>query len=285
MGRLKSVCEVLSSGGLACGQTNAANGLRTAYQYDANSNLIQASVFDYPPSQQYRNFTYDGLNRLTSEQNPETTGNSPNGTKYYVYDTDVTCGSSAGDKVKRTDAAGNVTCYAYDSLHRLTQVTYPQGPNASSTASKSFYYDLSTLWGFTMSNPLGRLTGAETVLSGNIQTLEAFGYDLRGQVTDYYQQSARSVVPYHMQSNYVGNGGINLIEGFLGATGTNAFTHALYYAGMAKGDPPEYMMELRRPPSGPRRPITPPTSPLECPASTVPLVMTENFLYDSNTTG
>jgi len=40
---------------------------------------------------------------------------------------------------------GNVTCYAYDLLHRPIRVTYPSGTYASVTANKYFVYDSATI--------------------------------------------------------------------------------------------------------------------------------------------
>ena len=73
------------------------------------------------------------LGRLLSETNPE------NGTTTYTYDSDSTCGTSDGDLVKKQDADGNTTCYAYDALHRLTGITY-SGPYAANTPAKHFIY-------------------------------------------------------------------------------------------------------------------------------------------------
>ena len=49
-------------------------------------------------------------------------------------------------------SAGNVTCYAYDALHRLTAVTYPSGSYAAVTPQKHFVYDSATVNGQSMNN-------------------------------------------------------------------------------------------------------------------------------------
>jgi hypothetical protein len=72
------------------------------------------------------------------------------------------------------DPANNVTCYSYDGLHRLTQVSYPSGPNAASTATKTYIYDNASPWGVNVTNPKGRLTGALTTINGTTTTAMFF---------------------------------------------------------------------------------------------------------------
>ncbi len=57
--------------------------------------------------------------------------------------------------MKRYDAVGNTTCYAYDVLHRVTSITYPSGSYAANTPTKTFVYDVSTASGFSLSNVAG----------------------------------------------------------------------------------------------------------------------------------
>ena len=125
LGRLTSVCEITSSvnGGGNCAQSNTGKiGYWTSYAYDILGNLTGVTQ-NAQASAQSR--IYDMLSRMTSETNPET------GTTQYFYDTapatpGVACsGTYPGDVVKRYDANGNTTCYTYDSLHRVTSVTYP----------------------------------------------------------------------------------------------------------------------------------------------------------------
>ena len=179
LGRLTSVCEISSSlASSVCGQNSpaGANAFNTAYTYDPLGNLVGVSQ-----SGQNRAFTYDGLSRMLSESNPET-GNG--GATHYSYDSDSTCGASSGDKVKRVDVAGNVTCYAYDALHRVTQITYPSGPNSAATAAKYYSYDIGNPGGISVNNPLGRMTLAITGFGASGTTQEMFSYDERGQITE-----------------------------------------------------------------------------------------------------
>ena len=143
LGRLQSVCEITSATGTGvCGQNSAATGFLTSYTYDTLNDLKTVSQ-----SGQGRTYGYDSLSRLTSEANPES------GTTSYVYDTDSTCaavyaGPYNGDLVKRVDAVGNVTCYAYDAIHRLTCVDYKSGSYAGVTPTKTFVYDSATVNGW-----------------------------------------------------------------------------------------------------------------------------------------
>ena len=92
LGRLSSVCEVTSaSGSGTCGQRNALTGFWTKYTYDSNNNLLTVTQSAQSGTAQTRTYAFDGLSRLTSEANAES------GTTTYAYDTDSTCGTSAGD--------------------------------------------------------------------------------------------------------------------------------------------------------------------------------------------
>ena len=154
LGRLTSVCEITSvAGSGSCGQTTAQTGFLTKYSYGANSLTVTQNA--QSGSTQTRTYVYDDLGRLISEANPETAGVAIT----YAYDGDATCGTSAGHQAKPVDAAGNITCYAYDPLHRNTAVTYPTGPNAAATPPKYFVYDGATVNSTAMANAKGRLRG------------------------------------------------------------------------------------------------------------------------------
>jgi len=55
----------------------------------------------------------------------------------YTYDSDSTCGSYAGDLVKKTDPVGDTICYSYDALRWMISATYG-GTYASVTPNKHF---------------------------------------------------------------------------------------------------------------------------------------------------
>ena len=147
------------------------------------------------------------LGRLTSETNPETA----NLAYTYTYDSDATCGTSAGDLVKRVDTKNNVTCYAYDALHRVTSVTYPSGPNSGSTARKYFVYDAASLNSQTMANAKSRLAEAYTCTTcpGTKITDLGFSYTKSGEVSDVYESTSHSAGYYHLNATYFAHGALN----------------------------------------------------------------------------
>lgn len=103
------------------GRASAANGYLTAYTRSPLGQITGVAQDSQPGNGgvENRSFSFDQLGRLTLETNPE------NGTVNYAFDTNSTCGvTSAGDLILRTDAAGNLTCYAHDALHRVTHIWY-----------------------------------------------------------------------------------------------------------------------------------------------------------------
>jgi len=149
------------------------------------------------------------LGRVTSATDPES------GTAAYTYDSIASgdcAGNYRGDLIKRFDAVGNVTCYAYDSLHRLTDVTYPTGSYASVTAQKHFVYDAATVNSVVMSNAKARLAEAYTGTASSKSTDLGFSYSLRGEVADLYQSTPNSGGYYHAIASYWANGLVNVLK-------------------------------------------------------------------------
>ncbi|HTD23757.1 MAG TPA: RHS repeat-associated core domain-containing protein [Terriglobales bacterium] len=211
LGRLTSVCEVVTdtqhlAGSGACGQSNPQNGYLTKYTYDTVTiNSVLYTRFTVTQNAQTggtpqtRTYLSDLLGRMVQEANPET------GTVSYTYDSDTTCGTSNGDLVKKVDQAGNVTCNAYDALHRLTSKTYPSGPNAANTPRKYFIYDAATYAGTPMANAKGRLATAVTCPNSgtcNWITWEFFSYSPRGELTDIYSTTPNAAGAYHLTQSY-----------------------------------------------------------------------------------
>src|SRR5579859_2490449 len=207
LGRLTSVCEVTSgSGSGSCGQTNALTGYWTKYTYDALGDLtgVTQNAQAAQSSQQTRIFAYDGLGRMTGQNDPET------GNTQVVYDSDAPCGiTSAGDLIRRQDNAGNETCYQYDAMHRVTMISYA-GPNAGSMPVKHFVYDSATVNGQTMLNAKGRLARAYTCTTCTptlqVITDEGFSYSVRGETTDVYQSTPHSGGYYDVKQTYWNHG-------------------------------------------------------------------------------
>jgi RHS repeat-associated protein len=218
LGRLTSVCEITSaSGSGSCGQSNSKTGFLTKYSYDALANLLTVTQNAQPGAiggAQTRAYVYDGLKRLKSESNPETSNTGTNGTIAYTYDTDSTCGTTSnGDLVKKVDAASNVICYTRDALHRVSGMTYPSGPYSASTPSKTLVYDATT-FSCTYPNVKGRLAEAFTGPSSAKITDIAYCYSARGETTDAFESTPNSgSMPYHTVASYWANGALYTLGG------------------------------------------------------------------------
>ncbi len=219
LGRLTSVCEVTSatgSGAGSCGQPNSETGLLTKYTYDAADNLLTVKQNAQPGAiggTQTRTFAYDNLNRLISETNPEW---GP-GITTYTYDSDSTggCpGTYKGDLVKRVDSAGNVTCYTYDGVQRMLSTTYT-GPNA--ITNRYFVWDAAIVAGATMQNAKGRMAEAYTATCPTCSkvTDEGFSYDVRGELSAFYESTPNSGGYYNIPMTYWANGLMQTFGPFL----------------------------------------------------------------------
>lgn len=236
LGRLTSVCEITSGiGSGTCGQTVSQAGYWTKYVYDALGRLtgVTQNAQASPASQQTRIYAFDMISRLTSESNPES------GSTSYSYDaltSDPSCNtvSSPGDLVKKLDAAGNVTCFAHDALHRVSSVTYPTGPYSASTQKKFFVYDAATGPGsVAMANAKTRLAEAYTCTGAcsSSTTDLFFSYSARGEVTDVWQSSTNSGGYYHLAGSYWANGAPNSLSGL---PSVPTFTYGLDGEGRVK---------------------------------------------------
>ena len=228
LGRLISVCEITSAAGSgSCGQSNSKTGFLTKYTNDAFGRVLTVTQNAQPGAiggAQTRTYAYDGLGRLTSEINPETN----NLATAYTYDTDSTCGTSNGDLVKRVDAVGNVTCYAYDKFHRVTAMTYPSGTYASSTPTKCYVYDAATVNSVVMTNAKGRLaeaytgTGTSCPIASKLTDV-GMSYSARGEVTDVYESTPHSSGYYHTSASYWPHGSINQLSSNLSGLPTISY--------------------------------------------------------------
>ena len=186
-GHILSVCEITSgTGSGTCGQGTNQTGYWTEYTYNPKGQITSVVQNAQGTSQETRTFVYDNLGRMTAETTPES------GTTTFSFDTGTTScpAGSIGDLVQRQDAAGNITCYSYDAMHRVTQIGYPSGPNAAATPTKSFYYDNSTGWGLT--NTEGRMYEAFTGPANAPITVDLFGFDTNGRTVQAWQATPSS---------------------------------------------------------------------------------------------
>ena len=213
LGRLTSVCEVTSAtGNGGCGQTTPATGFWTQYSYDVLNDLTGVTQnAQSSGNTQTRSYTYDDLGRMTSETNPESLKTT------YTFDSDATCGNFWGDLVKKVDAVGNTSCFEYDPLQRLSQVTY-SGPYASTTPNRFFVYDAATVNSVAMANAKTRLAEAYTCFSpcSTRVTDLGFSYSVLGQPTDVYESTLHSLGYYHVTSSYFANGALSQLSNLVG---------------------------------------------------------------------
>jgi RHS repeat-associated protein len=227
-GRITSVCEITSATGSgSCAQTSSTTGYWTTYTYDVNNHLIGVTQnAQSTGSKQTRTYAFDDLGRMTSETNPES------GTTTYTYDSDTTCGTYKGDLVKKVDAVGNVICYKYDALHRLTSTFVSSGSYASSTPYKYFVYDTATVNGVAMANAKTRMAEAYTCATSSCTskiTDIGFSYTVRGETSDVYEFTPNSGGYYHTSATYWANGALDVLTakyGSAGITGLPTFTYA-----------------------------------------------------------
>jgi len=146
----------------------------TSYSYDARGNLKQVNQNN---NGQFRNFSYDGLSRLTSASNPES------GNITYTYDL-------ASNLKTKFDARSITTTYTYDDLNRLRIKDY----SGTTTPDVTYNYDPAIQYG------KGRLASVTNGVSSYSYT----AYDALGRVTQYAQTTAGNLYPMSCEYNKAG---------------------------------------------------------------------------------
>ncbi len=179
--------------------TSASLTANTCYGYDANNNVIGVLAAG---GLQTRTLVYDDLSRLKSAKNPETGTTAT----VYTYDADGNCAapnSFPGDLVSIVDPRGIRTCMRYGTVHRPTTKTYSDG-----TPTAYFRYDQASQWGYTLTNPVGRLTQEYTDTTKPWSS-SLFGYDPMGRVVLNNQCTPASCgtsnSPINYTYDYLGN--------------------------------------------------------------------------------
>jgi RHS repeat-associated protein len=150
--------------------------LTTNYTYNAFNQMTGVSMTRAGVTQT-RTFVYSGSD-LTSTTNPE------NGTVTYQYD-------GAHHVLKKTDARGQETRYAYDSYGRLTQVQHWTWSGATPPVLTeqvdqryNYYYDTNPCDGSFSQNTSGRLTAVGFTMGQEAQTcVYQYSYNTAGRVT------------------------------------------------------------------------------------------------------
>jgi RHS repeat-associated protein len=220
LGRLTSVCEISSTltGVGTCSQTTSKTGYWTTYTYDALGRLLTVTQNAQAASgsRQARSFTYDWLGRMTSESNPES------GTTHYYWDTTAPdCSYGVGGSLsEKKDNAGVVTCYYFDTLHRLQAAE--AGSGGSSPICRIFAYDSLSYpaagtppTGYVLSNGAGRMIEASTnnCSNGTVITDVWFSYSPRGEKTDAWELTPHSTAYYHTTASYWPTGSLETLGG------------------------------------------------------------------------
>jgi RHS repeat-associated protein len=161
----------------------------TDYTTDSLGNILTVSQMGGSSNSanwHTRTYTYDFLSRLTKSVVPES------GTIIYSYDT-----NGNGDLASKTSPAPNqtgaqtvTTSYCYDALHRVTAKAYTTSPNATPTCSgtpptfpspgATFTYDVTSIDGLTIANPVGHLVKAAT--TGTYRAASYYTYDTMGRI-------------------------------------------------------------------------------------------------------
>jgi len=162
--------------------------LQTFYSYnlfDALTTITQGS--------QTRTYAYDALGRLTSATTPES------GTVCFGSVSGSTCNADGYDSfnnlLKRTDARGVLTSYGYDTLNRLSQVSYNVGSTGvPATPTVTWTYGTNS-----SQNNNGRLiTMTDGVGSEN------YNYDILGEVTQVAKLISGTTYTTTYQYNHAG---------------------------------------------------------------------------------
>jgi len=219
-GRLTTSCAIGTvPGSAACNEvTGSSSGIVTTYAYTTGVGYYEAVATR--GSQAKTTYT-DSLGRVTETITPDA------GTWNYYYDSVSTPGCPSGytgviGKLEASkDPNGNLICYKYDALNRVT------GINANGTTCRHFYYD--TSYGTvpsgvtTPTNTLGRLAEASTDnCSGTLITDEWFSYDKDGNKTDLWESTPNAGRYYHSTATFAGNGAVLTLN--LKTEYTNTYT-------------------------------------------------------------
>src|SRR5262249_12094915 len=137
-GRLITVNEQDATGALTQG---------TSYNYDVLGNLSQVNQ-----GNQLRSYKYDALSRLTAEKIPEQ-GDPTQGNQWtcsYTY-------TSFNAVATRQDARGVIGTYSYDTLNRVSQVSYNTVSGVTTAPTVTYIYDSDATYGTTKQGALVRV--------------------------------------------------------------------------------------------------------------------------------
>ena len=140
------------------------------------------------PSATYRprTFTYNSLAQLLTAVNPGS------GTISYTYDGDGNVLTKVAPKPNQTGTLTVTTSYIYDALHRLLDKNFSDG-----TPSAYYRYDLASIWGVAVENPIGRRVG--TSVGSPATSNVVYSYDVMGRV----KKAATVIAPVTAWKNFL----------------------------------------------------------------------------------
>ncbi|MEK6303815.1 MAG: RHS repeat-associated core domain-containing protein [Acidobacteriota bacterium] len=225
LGQLVTVNEQDGTGALTLSTTNT---------YDAVGNRTEMNQ-----GNQLRSYKYDARSRLLYERIPEQTAsiNDGSGTFWtckYTY-TDFNAVAT------RTDARGVVGTNSYDTLNRLTQVSYNTVSGVTTALTVTFTYDADSTYGTTANGKLVRVNvGSDyqeryTFDSNYRVASSVFNIGTRTYTTDnQYNEVGQPKQMRHMYYDYDSTGRLSAIKD---SAGSARFYNPTYNeAGQLTGD-------------------------------------------------
>ncbi len=220
----------------------------TCYTYNILNNLTGVTQ-----GTQTRTYQYDSLSRLTSATTPET------GTVTYSYATTTLalCSGNPNAVCYRYDGRA-YTDYAYDSLNRLTGIsystisfpvtyTYDGGTNQKGFLTSMADHSGSTTWSY---NKVGWVTSEQRTIAGETNSI-SYAYNDDGTIAAITYPSSRTItygvsnaeraisakdvtnnIQYAVTASYAPVGALNSVlygpaSGFNGISTTSAYTNRL----------------------------------------------------------
>jgi RHS repeat-associated protein len=206
--------------------------LVTVNEQNATGSLTQATSYTYNyldqltlvnQGNQTRSYKYDALSRLLYERIPEQTATINDGTgtfwsSKYAY-------TNFSEASTRQDARGVIATYGYDSLNRLTTVSYNTVSGVPTSPAVTYRYDTDSTYGTTATGKLVRVNvGSDyqeryTFDSYKRVASAVFTLGANTYTTSYeYNQRSQLTQAGHMGYSYDSAGRLNAVGSFYNAS-------------------------------------------------------------------
>jgi RHS repeat-associated protein len=214
----------------------------TTYTYDMADNLLQVNQ-----GNQLRSFKYDTAGNLLFERIPEQTASINDGTGTY-WSAKYTY-TDSHKVATRTDARGVITTYGYDTLNRLTSITYNTSgatgvaatptvtynyDNVQTSATKGYLLSLTVGSNYTESYSYNVGSGGN---GGNRISLSATTYTVnsRSYVVNYqYNNANQRTQVGHVYPEYDNKGRLLALKNSSGVAWQNSIAYNI--SGQVTGD-------------------------------------------------